>query len=86
MSDYGRFNVFWKPFEKKGLKICEGGAMAYELRKTLPKDSSELQMKFESKPIAKTMEIEELELSLMNLYVSFFLISVSNLPRSGVLV
>lgn len=60
--------------------------MAYELRKTLPKDSSELQMKFESKPIAKTMEIEELELSLMNLYVSFFLISVSNLPRSGVLV
>ena len=41
--------------------------MAYELRKTLPKDSNELMMKFESKPVAKSMEIEELELSLMNL-------------------
>jgi hypothetical protein len=34
--------VFWKPFDKKGSKICEGGAMAYELRKALPKESNEL--------------------------------------------
>jgi len=41
--------------------------MAYELRKSLSKDNCELLMKFESKPVAKKMEIEELELSLMNL-------------------
>ena len=41
--------------------------MAYELKKNLPKETNELQMKFEGKSTAKSMEVEELELSLMNL-------------------
>lgn len=54
--------------DKKGEKVCEGGAMAFDLIKPSSEAKEEIVLKLDSSNILKHMEVAELDISLTNQY------------------
>jgi len=54
--------------DKKGEKVCEGGAMAFDLIKQSSETKEEIVLKLDSSNILKHMEVAELDISLTNQY------------------
>lgn len=54
--------------DKKGEKVCEGGAMAFDLIKPSSETKEEIVLKLDSSNILKHMEVAELDISLTNQY------------------
>ena len=67
VTDFGKFQIFWKPSEKKGEKLCEGGAMAFDLIKLASETKEEINLKLESSAVLKLQEVQEVDISLTNL-------------------